>query len=103
MEKVLARIESEIKLGTFEYTRFFPNSLLAEKFQARAQNAPQIIGTGPMESGRVTMVPTTPLFREFCDEWYLENEIRWKRSYRSTLNVTFNKYKPHHDAIAYDT
>jgi integrase len=92
IEKVLARIESEIKLGTFEYARFFPNSLLAQKFQNRAKDAPLIIGTGPMESLPVRMVPTTPLFKDFCEEWFLENEIGWKRSYRATLKVTFNKY-----------
>jgi integrase len=92
MEKVLARIESEIKLGTFEYARFFPNSLLAQKFQNRASDAPLIIGTGPMEAVPVRMVPTTPLFKDFCEEWFLENEIGWKRSYRATLKVTFNKY-----------
>jgi integrase len=92
MEKVLARIESEIKLGTFEYARFFPNSLLAQKFKNRASDAPLIIGTGPMEAVPVRMVPSTPLFKDFCEEWFLENEIGWKRSYRATLKVTFNKY-----------
>jgi len=92
MEKVLARIESEIKLGTFEYARFFPNSLLAQKFQNNEKGAPLIIGTGPMEASAVRMVPTTPLFKDFCEEWFLENEIGWKRSYRATLKVTFNKY-----------
>ena len=92
MEKVLARIESEIKLGTFEYSRFFPNSLLAQKFQNKPTDAPLIIGTGPMEAAAVRMVPSTPLFRDFCEEWFLENEIGWKRSYRATLKVTFNKY-----------
>lgn len=92
MEKVLARIESEIKLGTFEYARFFPNSLLAQKFQNRASDAPTIIGTGLMEASPVRMVPATPFFRDFCEEWFLENEIGWKRSYRATLKLTFNKY-----------
>jgi integrase len=92
MEKVLARIESEIKLGTFEYDRFFPNSLLAQKFKNNVAGAPPIIGTGPMEASAVRLVPVTPLFKDFCEEWYLENEIGWKRSYRATLKVTFNKY-----------
>ena len=35
MEKVLASIESEIKLGTFEYARFFPNSLMITKFDEK--------------------------------------------------------------------
>ncbi len=91
MEKMLARIESEIKLGTFNYGRFFPNSLMIVKFAKKQEAIPVITETGFMAT-TVVLAPATPLFKDFCDEWYLENEIRWKRSYRSTLNVTFNKY-----------
>jgi integrase len=91
MQKVLARIESEIKLGTFEYARFFPNSAVAMKF-AINKDGPLLTGTGPMAANAVTIAPATPLFKEFCEEWYLENEVGWKRSYRATLKTTFKKY-----------
>lgn len=92
MEKVLARIESEINLGTFDYARFFPNSnmigKLAEKAAAVAVQH-ETVGRG---AAPVVLAPTTPFFEEFCEEWYQENEISWKRSYRATLRVTFNRY-----------
>ena len=92
MEKVLARIESEIKLGTFEYARFFPNSTMITKFAEKQENSCMIADTGIMRAAPIIMAPATPLFKDFCEEWYLENEISWKRSYRATLKVTFRKY-----------
>jgi integrase len=91
MEKVLARIESEIKLGTFDYARFFPNSPMIEKFAKKPEAGPIITETGLIATA-VVLAPPTPLFKDFCDEWFQENEISWKRSYRATLKVTFNKY-----------
>ena len=92
MEKVLARIESEIKLGTFDYARFFPNSAMIAKFEVAQQCAVSLTGAGPMTALAIPLVPSTPLFEKFCEEWYQENEIGWKRSYRATLKVTFKKY-----------
>lgn len=92
MEKVLARIESEIKLGTFDYTRFFPNSAMIAKFEVKQSCATGLIGAGPMTTLAIPLVPATPLFEKFCDEWYQENEISWKRSYRATLKMTIRKY-----------
>jgi integrase len=92
MEKVLARIESEIMLGTFDYARFFPHSAMIAKFAEQQENSCMIAESGIMRTVPIIMAPATPLFKEFCEEWYLENEIGWKRSYRATLKVTFRKY-----------
>ena len=89
MEKVLARIEAEIKLRTFEYAHFFPNSPMVAKFLK--EETPSPVVQQQLQS-LVAEMPTTPLFSDFCNEWYLENEISWKRSYRATLKITFNKY-----------
>jgi integrase len=92
MEKVLARIESEIKLGTFEYARFFPNSAMTAKLNEKQVQTSIISETGIMQTAPILMAPTTPLFDKFCEEWYQENEISWKRSYRATLRITMDKY-----------
>ena len=92
MQKVLTQIESEIKLGTFDYARFFPNSPMITKFDEKQANGAVITDTRVMVEAPIVMVPSTPLFESFCEEWYLENEISWKRSYRATLKVTINKY-----------
>lgn len=81
MEKVLQHIEAEITLGTFDYARYFPNSPMAK--QLREKNA--LIAKAPE-------VSESPLFEKFVEEWYEENSIRWKHSYRETLKVTFRRY-----------
>ena len=92
MAKVLASIESEIKLGTFEYARFFPNSPMIAKLDGKQGNKSLIKDTSATTMAPIVVVPATPLFENFCEEWYLENEISWKRSYRATLKLTINKY-----------
>ena len=92
MEKALARIESEIKLGTFDYGRYFPNSPMSARFNTSAQNGSRITDTGPMPAEPAETRPHTPLFRDFAEEWYQEGEIAWKRSYRATIRLTLDKY-----------
>lgn len=90
MEKMLAKIESEINIGTFDYARYFPHSPLVAKFLSQVIEPPVIV---IQEQSALTIdKATTPLFNDFAEEWYLENEIGWKRSYRATLRITFSKY-----------
>jgi len=92
MEKALARIESEIKLGTFDYARFFPNSPMIAKFAPESRIVAGLTGSDPMIALAIPVVPATPFFKDFCEEWYQENEISWKRSYRATIKLTLKKY-----------
>ena len=92
MEKVLTKIESEINAGTFDYARYFPNSPMVAKLHGKPVSELLIRDTGVMATMPIVMVPSTPLFEQFCEEWYLENEISWKRSYRATLKLTIRKY-----------
>jgi integrase len=82
MRKVLEQIEGDIALGIFDYAKYFPNSPLAVRFNANGlpkEMEPEITGTAPP-------------FNTFAEEWYEENLIRWKRSYRTTLKYTLNCY-----------
>ena len=90
MEKMLAVIESEIKAGVFDYARYFPNSPMVAKFPPQGIESP--LKVIQQQRVLVTEIPTTPLFNDFAEEWFLENEIGWKRSYRATLKITLNKY-----------
>ena len=90
MEKMLATIESEIIIGTFDYVSYFPNSPMATKFPSLCVETPLIAIT--QQRALAVEIPTSPLFKDFAEEWFLENEIGWKRSYRATLKITFNKY-----------
>jgi integrase len=90
MEKMLFKIESEINIGTFDYARYFPHSPLVAKFLP--QDIESSVLVVQQQSVLTIDKPTTPLFKDFAEEWYLENEIGWKRSYRATLRITFSKY-----------
>ncbi|WP_026843295.1 Arm DNA-binding domain-containing protein [Citrifermentans bremense] len=82
MEKVLKKIEAEITLGTFEYSAYFPNSPTARKFENQVQP----------EMPHPAVSPSTPVFKEFASEWFEENAVGWKRSYKDTLQITLKRY-----------
>ncbi len=83
MEKVLKRIEAEITLGTFDYANYFTNSPMAQKLRT----------TDPDEAEPAGLTPgNSPLFEKFCWEWYEENTVRWKNSYRKTTKTNLNKH-----------
>ena len=81
MQRVLEKLESEIALGQFEYSKYFPGSHNAAKFAATAT----IPKTG-------TAHPATPLYSEFAETWYLESEPLWRRSHRATIRSTLDRH-----------
>lgn len=103
LEKILEKIEIEIKLGTFCYQQYFPDSprvklflkadkeamalkerLLANHQYYQAEKALQGNETPAQEE--------IPLFEAFADIWFEENLIRWKVSYQETVR----NYLYHH-------
>ena len=79
MDLMMDRIEAEILLGSFDYAKYFPNSVHLKKFQA-------------IENKRVELVDGIPRFRDFTETWFSENEIAWKPSYSSTLRNSLDKH-----------
>jgi len=84
LEKVLKKIEAEIKSATFDYATYFPASKNLKYFSIESVPAhfPQAAATsaandaGPGQS--------TPTFNDFADTWVSENEIGWRRSHKRT-------------------
>lgn len=81
MQRVMDRIEAEIKLGTFIYSHYFPNSPNANKFDEQDN-----------KSRYDQFSDQTPLFEEFVEDWFLENEVRWKRSYKENVEHIISRY-----------
>ncbi|SFB87368.1 integrase [Marinospirillum celere] len=81
LEKLLQRIEAEISVGTFDYRAYFPNSKMLEKLDLPGQ-----------QGFSVESEPATPLFKDFCEEWFEENQICWKRSYMKNVRGTLDKH-----------
>lgn len=102
LEKLLERIEADIKLGTFDYAKVFPGSRRAAQLNAGANPAGVVSArqsaadaAAPAEPLRLypaAVVPTSPplnqwpTFAEFADTWIAENQIRWRRSHRRTID-----------------
>ena len=76
LETFLEKIEHEIKRGSFQYEKYFPDSKNIAKFDRQTS----------VNSGMsITTEEQTPLFNSFTEDWYLENEIAWKISYQGTV------------------
>lgn len=89
MERLLAKIELDIKLGRFDYANYFPGSKLAVRF-----NASKVIAN-KVGAVNVTTMPEkdlTPLFADFVEEWLAETSIGWRRSYLVTIKGNISKY-----------
>jgi len=80
MKAVLEKINAEITLGTFNYRTYFPNSKRAAEFEAMEHGAGQ--------SGD----PNAPLFRDFVETWWLENEIAWRINTRAGNRCMLNRH-----------
>jgi len=83
MEKVLAKIESEISLGTFEYCRYFPGSKMAHKFAA--PKAPAQAPAMNMPSPAAAPAVVLPTFAEFTKTWLAEKKIEWRESHKVSV------------------
>ena len=75
LEAFMAQIDAEIKQGTFAYERYFPNSSNLEKLAQPNPAFARVVDRPPSAAGSQGQT-----FREFAEEWHLENEISWKIS-----------------------
>lgn len=66
LSKILARLEAEIALGTFDYRKFFPNSSMAKKIENN------------FHLGRNSGTPT---FADFAKQWMSEMKIQWRETH----------------------
>ena len=83
LETFMEQIDKEIRQGTFDYAKYFPDSPNV----AKVVNASPPVPPANSHSGI-----KTPLFQDFAEEWFLENEIRWKKSYQDTVRGTLDKH-----------
>lgn len=74
MNEAMARIESEIRLGTFSYSKYFPRSNNISKFQNNEKSTSGIT------------------FKDYALQWYQNNKISWKPSVQKDFQSTLNRY-----------
>ena len=92
LQKILDRIELEIKLGSFEYARFFPGSKLAARFGGAAL-APTPAPAAPIAAA-ISALPAAarPSFSQFAETWQQESAVAWRRSYQRTVRDIVRKH-----------
>jgi len=74
MNDAMTRIDSEIRLGTFEYARYFPDSKFSKRFVVEV---PKKQGTG---------------FEEYANTWYKNNKISWKPSVQRDFQSVMKRH-----------
>jgi integrase len=96
LEKVLAKIESEIAAGTFDYASYFPNSKALKRIVKpgdMAEISSETIASSAhvVEHGDPVAAPAAgPLFKDFATQWFDERSIEWRRSHIKSLLSTLN-------------
>ena len=98
LQKVLDKIEQEIKAGTFEYAHHFPSSRLAARVNGKPRSQASIAvlaDSGAVPSALLAAAGdnvATPSFAEFAKTWVAENEVAWRRSNRRTISDILNRH-----------
>ncbi len=82
LDTFMAQIDREIREGSFQYEKYFPNSKNVVRFSQSA--------IGAFDVPVVATKGDTPSFKDFSEEWYQENEVAWKISYQSTVRGNIN-------------
>ena len=95
MEKVLARIETEVEVGTFDYAATFPKSKHA--LGAKMPQAPVAAvrvdpeaAAPPVIAEASNATASTPTFGEFTTLWLGEHQVEWRRSHIKVLTSTID-------------
>ena len=100
LERILAKIESEINAGTFVYATYFPSSKALKRFaRANVESSVAASATTAVSEAVSTVAPHAaggeqkpagPLFSDFTNQWFKEHEIEWRRSHIRSLRSTLD-------------
>lgn len=87
-EQVLRALNVDIERGEFDYGKYFPNSRVADEV------AKQIAAKDLVQKGislAAEGMAETPLFQDFAETWFSENEVRWRRTTRELMRMIVDK------------
>lgn len=87
MQKVLDRIDHEIRKGTFQYARYFPNSKKAPAFEALAPSKPAEDLYLPTGAQQILTQRRLPMFKDFVAQWETQKRVEWRHSYQTAVDV----------------
>lgn len=81
VDSLASRIKRELASGTFNYRTFFPDSPRAEHFDYRPTEVSRSVGGSPLPDPGYAAPP----FSTFCEDWFRENEPRWRATHVTTI------------------
>lgn len=92
LRALLVKIEAEIALDQFDYSKHFPDSRLARRFRepGDSSNNRPVPARAAVET--VDTEQEAPLFRDFAWQWFGECKPDWKRSHAETVKGVLHKH-----------
>jgi integrase len=91
MAAVASRLEYELQLGSLDYGRYFPNSPNRETYVALVTPSGSVpLGSNAGPSN--VRGEATPAFNGFAETWFIENEVRWRRTTRVLIRMVVDKH-----------
>ena len=91
VQRLLDKIEEEIRDGTFNYRQFFPASKNALKFDQAPPEVPLVPMAQAVSSVGENIKKPTPLFKDFAETWFSEKSVEWRTSHRKTIRDDIDK------------
>ena len=82
LEKALNKIEAEILLGIFEYSKCFPGSSNAKKFETVVE----------VKQANTVASKSTPLLKDFAELWFSEMKVQWRKSSSTSVRANLQNY-----------
>ena len=95
LQKTLKQLEADMKLGTFVYADYFPSSSRVDQFLAfdlSARENKAKLHRDYFDTLGALQGNEQVYFEDFANEWFQENEIRWRKSYKETTYLYLEKY-----------
>lgn len=80
LEKLINMIEAEIKLGKFDYARYFPDSPKVEKFE------------NLIRQEKFKRIGNRMLFGVFAEIWFAEKKVEWRQSQIENVRGILDKH-----------
>ncbi len=80
LNKILVKIEAEITLGVFDYSKYFPNSKNARLFASMEKVDSHLSVSG------------APQLKDFAEEWFLEKKVEWRETNIITVRQIIDKH-----------
>jgi integrase len=91
VQTFLNRILKDIAQGTFDYAAVFPGSPRAAQFATSTVGPISALSANGAASDGQTPRPSTQLFTDFAELWFLEMSPQWRRLHRSCVREVLNK------------